>query len=349
MGRRKLQPLDVRLRRAKGYQWVRRTFLGFWVLATFALPLWHLRVADVEGAGLAHDSWWASAAEWLPSSPPPLLGAPTAVRVWVLDLVDPAEALAVALVRGLSASLVWTVLPGVVLVLLLGRFFCGWACPYLPLLHASHAARWLLRRVGFEPMDREVPRVTSRVVLVGLLVGTSLLGTQLLPLVYPPAVIGREVFRAVFYGSLGTGALLVVGAFLFDTFVSRAGFCRSLCPGGAAFSVLGAVSPLQVKNERPKCTGCTACDAVCNLGQSPMTSRLDSGCERCGRCVSACPTGALSWSLGRPPALAVLRFGVSAPRPPAPLAREPLDEGRTTAASGLDAGALRSPPGSSSR
>ena len=303
MARRKLLPLDITLRRAKGYQWVRRSFLAFWVAATFVLPWWHLHALDVEGAGLAHDSRWAAAGAAFPSSPPPFVGGPSAVWLWVLDLVDPAEALCVAMFRGVSMGWVWTVLPGVVLVVLLGRFFCGWACPYLPVLAASNAARWLLRKVGFELQDRQVPRVTSRVVLVGVLILSSVTGTQLMPLLYPPAVVSREVFRAIFYGSLGAGASLVLAAFLFDTFVSRAGFCRSLCPGGAAFSLLGSLSVLQVKNERARCTSCTACDVVCNLGQSPMTARLDSGCERCGKCISACPTGALSWGVGRPPLL----------------------------------------------
>lgn len=303
MARRALQPLDITLRHARPYQWARRAFLGFWVAATFALPLWHLHALDVEGAGLAADSRWAAPAGMMPDAAPPFVGAPAAVWVALLDLVDPAIGLAVLLFQGLSSNWVWTVLPGVALVLLLGRFFCGWACPYLPILAASNAARWVLRRVGFTPMDKQVPRVTSRVLLVGLLAVGSVLGTQLVPLVYPPALIGREVFRAVFYGSLGTGALVVLGAFLFDTFVSRAGFCRSLCPGGAMFSVLGNASPLRVVNDRAKCTDCTACDVVCNLGQSPMTNQLDGGCERCGRCVSSCPTGALSWQLKAPPLL----------------------------------------------
>jgi NapH/MauN family ferredoxin-type protein len=310
MARRDLQPLDLTLRHARGYQWARRVFLGFWVGATFLLPLWHLHALDVEGAGLAADSRWAQASHGLPDVAPPFVGAPTSVWLAVLDLVDPAEGLAVALFQGLSANWVWSVLPGVALVLLLGRFFCGWACPYLPILAASNAARWLLRRVGFTPMDKKVPRVTARVVLVGLLVVGSLLGVQLVPLVYPPALIGREVFRAVFYGSLGTGALVVLAAFLFDTFVSRAGFCRSLCPGGAMFSVLGSTSPLRVVNDRAKCTDCTACDVVCNLGQSPMTNQLDGGCERCGRCISSCPTDALSWQLKAPPLLDLVALRV---------------------------------------
>jgi ferredoxin-type protein NapH len=301
MTRRALQPLDITLRHGRRYQRVRRAFLGFSVALTFVLPLWHLHALDVQGSGIAADSRWAKVARVMPDTPPPFVGAPTSLWVGVLELVDPLESLAVALFQGLSWNWVWTVLPGVVLVVLLGRFFCGWACPYLPILAAANAARWLLTRLGVPLMDVKVPRSTSRVVMVGLLLVGALTGAQVVPLVYPPAVIGREVFRAVFYGSLGAGALVVAGAFLFDTFVSRSGFCRSLCPGGAMFSVLANLSPIRVYNERSKCTDCTVCDVVCNLGQSPMTNRLDAGCERCGRCIASCPTKALSFTLAAPP------------------------------------------------
>lgn len=300
MPRRVLQPLDITLRNGRRYQLVRRIFLGLCVATTFGLPLWHLHSLDVEGSGFAGDSRWASLASLTPETAPPFVGAPTSIALFGIELVDPALALGVALARGVSWSWVWTVLPGAVLVLLLGRFFCGWACPYLPILAASNAARWFLVRLGVPIRDVKVPRVTSRVLLVGVLLVSVMLGVQVFPLLYPPMLIGREIFRAIFYGSLGAGALIVGGAFLFDTFVSRAGFCRSLCPGGAMFSIVGSVSPLQVKRDVAKCTDCTVCDVVCNLGQLPMTDKLDGGCERCGRCIASCPTKALSWGLGKP-------------------------------------------------
>ncbi len=63
------------------------------------------------------------------------------------------------------------------------------------------------------------------------------------------------------------------------------------------FSLLGAASPVRVVRDPARCTDCTVCDVVCNLGQHPMTDKLDSGCERCGKCISACPTDALKFAL----------------------------------------------------
>lgn len=298
--KRLLQPFDITLRHGRWYQLVRKVFLSFSVFLTVGLPLWHLHALEVASAGRAADSRWSELAKWFPAWEPPFAGAPTSIWVGFFELVDPLETLATALFIGPSWNLLWVVLPGVLLVGFLGRFFCGWACPYLPILAASNAARWLLSHLGLPTADVKLPRVTSRVVLVGVLIAGSVLGMQLVPLIYPPAVIGREAFRAVFYGSLGAGSLLVLFAFLFDTFVSRAGFCRSLCPGGAMFSVIGSTSPLRVVNERSKCTDCTVCDVICNLGQSPMTNQLDNGCERCGKCVASCPTQALSFRIVSP-------------------------------------------------
>lgn len=280
--RARLQPLDVTLRHAAGYQWARRSVLTLSVGLTLGLPLWHL--AAMRGA-----------------LTPPAVGGAGAIRVLGVELLDPLAIASVALASGWSRALFFASLPALLLVVLFGRFFCGWVCPYLPVLAASNASRWLLSKLGLRPLDLKLPRSTAFVVLAAVLVASAWLGVLVLPLVYPPSVIGREAFNAFYFGGLGSGALLVAGAFLFDTFVSRAGFCRTLCPGGAAFTALSQLSPFTVKRDVKACTDCTVCDVVCNLGQRPMTSRLDAGCERCGRCISSCPTQALSMGLGTPP------------------------------------------------
>lgn len=230
-----------------------------------------------------------------------LVGATGAVRVLGIDLVDPLLSAGVWVSRGGRAGLLGAALPVLLLVVVLGRFFCGWLCPYLPLLALSNSVRWALGRLGVPLLDLRVPGWARFAVLGTVLGASSALGLQLAALVYPPALLARTAYRLAFGLGLGGGATVLAAVWLFDTAISRAGFCRSLCPGGALFSLLARVSPVRVRRTASRCTDCTACDVVCNLGQRPMIDLVDEGCDRCGRCVAVCPTRALSFSLdGRP-------------------------------------------------
>jgi ferredoxin-type protein NapH len=184
-------------------------------------------------------------------------------------------------------------LPALLLVAVLGRFFCGWLCPYVPLIAASESARALLKKVGVPVLDVKVPAATAVVVLAVLVAASALFGVQLAALIYPPSVIARSVYKALLLGGAGGGAVFLGLAFVADVALGRALWCRALCPGGALFRILGRFSPVSVVRNAEACTSCGACDAVCRFDQQPMSDGTGAGCERCARCVSSCPTGAL--------------------------------------------------------
>lgn len=279
MTRRRLEPWDVIARGGRGYQRVRRAVLSLSVLTVVGTPFLAARFAD---------RTWPSGL---------FVGATGAARVLGVELLDPLLSVGVLLARGAQPVLLAAALPVVLLVVVLGRFFCGWLCPYLPLLAVSNAVRWALGRLGIPTLDLKVAGWVRFAVLGAVLGGTAALGVQLAALVYPPVLLARGAYRLAFGLGIGGGGAVLAAVWLFDTTVSRAGFCRSLCPGGAFFSLLGGLSRVRVTREASRCTDCTVCDVVCNLGQGPMTDRLDAGCERCGRCVAACPTNALRLSL----------------------------------------------------
>ena len=282
-----LEPANLRFKHARRYQWARWiTLTASWAFIV-GIPLLQAARLERESAGLF-------GGRALPVSVgEQVVGAPTSLHVLGIEFIDPLAAAGVALSGGASWALAFGALVPIVLVGVFGRFFCSWLCPYATLVAVSNAARALLAKLGLRPHDAALPKRTNLVVLGGLLIATVLTGSQLALLVYPPAIVGREVWRLVYFGALGSGAAIIAVLFTFDTFVSRTGTCRYLCPGGAVFTLLGHWSPFTIVRDSKRCTDCTLCDVVCPMAQRPMTDNVTSGCDRCARCVAVCPTKAL--------------------------------------------------------
>lgn len=268
---RPLEPTDLRLRRARRLLLAKRASIFVVLVVIVVAPTLHaLGILDTE-----------------------VRGAPWSISIFGLEVLDPLASLSLVAARGWSWKLLLGALPALVLVGLLGRFFCGWMCPYIPLIAASESARALLKKIGVPLPDVKVPAGAAYVVLAVLVLASAIFGVQLAGLVYPPSLIARSAYKAAVLGGVGTGALFLLFAFLVDVVLGRALWCRALCPGGALFRIVGRFSPVSVVRDPAKCTDCTVCDVVCRFEQSPMTDRTDSACERCARCVSSCPTGAL--------------------------------------------------------
>lgn len=217
---------------------------------------------------------------------------------WGLQLSDPLAALGqMAAGMNMYVPFLLTALIPVVLTMIFGRFFCGWICPatFLYELNSTFAA-WL-RWAGIKTSNHQFDgRLKYLVLAIGLGV-SSATGAVIIAAIYPPAVIGRELYYAVAMGGFGAGSAFFAVTLLFDLFVARRGFCRYLCPGGALYSLLGRYRLVRIKRIVESCNDCAKCNVVCEFGLDPLHDDFGQECNNCTACMAICPTDALAFTL----------------------------------------------------
>lgn len=176
-----------------------------------------------------------------------------------------------------------------------GRTFCGWVCPVYLLTELGDKLR---ERLGSG--ERLLPLSGLRWAF-GATAAISLM--TMVPLFEVLSPIGITT-RAIMFKAWQPLTLLAA-IVLVEVFVARRVWCRSLCPAGGFYSLLGRYSPVRVGFKKERCNGCGECLNVCPV-EEVLTSPLEreglqvaSGdCTRCAACVDVCPTRALELGAG---------------------------------------------------
>ncbi|MCP5072666.1 MAG: 4Fe-4S binding protein [Rhodobacteraceae bacterium] len=184
------------------------------------------------------------------------------------------------------------------LTVLFGRFFCGWICPATLLYELNSLFAGWLNWAGYRSGNRRFDRRLKYGVLAVGVVLSALTGSALFAAVYPPAIIGRELYYAIALGGFGAGLIFFAATLLFDLLVARRGFCRYLCPGGALYSLIGRYRPVRIKRIAENCNDCAKCNVVCEFGLDPLRDGFGQECNNCTACIAVCPTDALTFFLG---------------------------------------------------
>jgi ferredoxin-type protein NapH len=247
---------------------------------------------------------WLSGQSWFPW----FRGSTTGTRL--LDVVvfnDPLAALELMIAtRTIHSSVFTGAALLLVVALALGPVFCGWVCP-LGLLLDLHdglgrrVRRWLGERGNALP-SQVLPH-GIRYAILGLALGFSaLVQIPIFQTVSPINAVGW----AVTY-QLWTALLLVVLLIAAVEIFAPRIWCRSLCPLGALYSVIGRGAPLRVWIDPSGAgkTPCRKCTISCPMGIAVMEdytlkqrASIDHAeCTRCGNCVDACPRGVLKLAL----------------------------------------------------
>ena len=189
---------------------------------------------------------------------------------------------------------------------LLGRYVCGWLCPFGLVQDLFHKIPFP-KKLKKLPGDRwlKYGKYAALLILVLLLpaviTGTTGIGDPwfckyvcpsgtLLGAV-PLMLANPALARAA--GGLFAWKLAVLLVVLFLSVLVWRPFCRYLCPLGALYGLLNPVAALGFAVDATKCTRCGACRRACKLDIPTWQKPNSMECVRCGACKRACPHGAI--------------------------------------------------------
>lgn len=228
-------------------------------------------------------------------------GALTASRVVGFHMADLNSALQVMLAykHVVLNLLIGTVTVFLLWVLLGGRTFCSWVCPYHLLAEFAESIHLKLvdkKWVKPKTFHRGVRTVFYVIfALLALLTGYTVFET-----ISPTGIVSR----ALIYGP-GLALAWVVFLLLFEIFVSRRAWCRYVCPIGLTYGLVGSISPVRVKYNVKSCHHEGDCRKVCMVPHVLDTTirmrardvevPIGADCTRCGLCVDICPTDSLKF------------------------------------------------------
>ena len=197
----------------------------------------------------------------------------------------------------------------ILLGVLLGRFICGFLCPFgwfQELLHKLPTKKLSTRKLRPLTYLKYAVLLVMVVLLPALAVNEVGMGDPFFcKYLCPQGVLEGAIplsltnagIRAAL-GTLFTRKLSILLAVAVLSVVFYRPFCKWLCPLGAFYALLNKVSLFQMQVDPNKCISCGKCAKACQMDVDITKTPNHTECIRCGMCVRACPTHAVAFRYG---------------------------------------------------
>ena len=197
----------------------------------------------------------------------------------------------------------------ILLGVLLGRFICGFLCPFgwlQELLHHIPSPKLSSERLKPLRYLKYAVLLVMVVLLPTVLVnelGMSdpifckyLCPQGILEGAIPLALVNTGIRSAL--GALFTWKAAVLAAVILLSVLFWRPFCKWLCPLGAFYALFNRVSLFQMQVNSHRCVSCGKCANVCPMDVDITQNANHAECIRCGRCIKACPAEAICYRYG---------------------------------------------------
>ncbi len=229
-----------------------------------------------------------------------------ALNIGGLGIADPAVILQAVFAAGtLTLPLLTAAIFPILIILVLGRIWCGWLCPYGAI---SDFIAFVRGRLHFKArrfddvLQSSSPLKANLTRVAILLVGTAAagaIGIPLLNFISAPGVLSTEAMMFVKERSVSIEVFFLVVLVITEVAFLPHFWCKYFCPTGTCTSLLTNRRSLHVeqagKVANAPCCKEMDCTKVCPMGLQPYKESRNSLCTNCGRCIDACKNSRLQY------------------------------------------------------
>lgn len=189
---------------------------------------------------------------------------------------------------------------------LLGRFVCGWLCPFGLVQDLLYKIPFVKKRKNLQ--GHGVLKWLKYMILVVFVILLPLFAVDIFGQGKPwfceyicpsgtlsggiPLVLASEPLRQTI-GFLYAWKMAILVLLVILSVIVYRPFCKYLCPLGAVYGLFNPIAFKRFEVDQEKCVKCGKCQKVCKMDIKVWEKPNSLECIRCGDCIKSCPTGAL--------------------------------------------------------